>query len=235
MQDAKIKHQPTYVEMTIDAANPLVRYAHRTRMARSFDAIKRHLPAKGVFVDFGAGTGLLLESVRQFYPDADLVGVEPYMQSSFPNSARYVAGLSDLPDSKADVISAFEVCEHLYDRELSDFLEGCQRILRPDGHLVLSVPIMQGMAVGLKELNHLRIHGVTEYSIGDVCRATFGLSVSRAPEPRLNHKGFDFREFSRKVEGFFTIESRFYSPLGGAPWFLNSQLFLACIPIVNRN
>jgi hypothetical protein len=231
VNETKIKQGPTYAQMTVDAANPLVRYSHRTRVARSVNSIKRHLGQRGVFVDFGAGTGLLLDSVRQIFPEADLIGVEPYMESQFPDSARYVAGLSDLPDCSANVISGFEVCEHLYDHEINDFLEGCRRVLRSDGHLILSVPIMQGMTVALKELNHLRIHGATQYSLGDVCRSTFGLSISRPPDPRTTHKGFDFRQFSRKVEGLFKIESRFYSPFAGAPWFLNSQVFLICVPI----
>jgi len=231
MSDTKVKAKPTYAEMTVDAANPLVRYSHRTRMARTVNTIKRHLGPNGVFVDFGAGTGMLLESVRQIFPEADLIGVEPYMGSLYPDSARYVANLRDLPDRSADVIGGFEVCEHLYDNELRDFLGGCQRILRPGGHLILSVPIMQGMAVALKELNHLRIHGATQYSLGDVCRATIGLSVSRPPDPRTTHKGFDFQQFSRTVEGCFRIESRFYSPIAGAPWFVNPQVFLICVPV----
>jgi SAM-dependent methyltransferase len=231
MSDARVKQKPTYAEMTVDAANPLVRYSHRVRMARSVNTIRRNLSPKGVLVDFGAGTGLLLESVHQIFPDADLIGVEPYMESLYPDSARYVTGLGDLPDCSADVISGFEVCEHLYDHELCDFLEGCRRILRPDGRLVLSVPIMQGMTVALKELNHLRIHGATQYGIGDVCRATFGLSVARPPDPRTTHKGFDFRQLTSKVEDYFRIESRFYSPIAGAPWFMNSQAFLICVPI----
>jgi SAM-dependent methyltransferase len=231
MSGSRIKHKPTYAEMTVDAANPLVRYSHRARMARSLNVVRRFLGPQGAFVDFGAGTGLLLESVRQLFPRADLVGVEPYMESLYPDSARYVPKLSDLADHSTDLVSAFEVCEHLYENELTDFLEGCRRILRPDGRLVLSVPIMQGLAVALKEINHLRIHGGTQYSFGDVCRATVGLSVSRPQDPRTTHKGFDFRTFSRTVKGSYRIESRFYSPIKGAPWFLNSQVFLVCVPI----
>jgi SAM-dependent methyltransferase len=231
MSETKVEHRRTYAEMTVDSPNPLARYSHRARILRSINTIKRHLDPKGVFVDFGAGTGLLLYTVRQLFPGAELIGVEPHLECLFPGSARYVPSLSDLPDCSVDVIGGFEVCEHLYAHELRDFLGDCRRILRPEGHLILSVPIMHGLTVGLKIINHLRNGGSSSYRFLDVCRATFGLSVTPDPDPRGSHKGFDFRRFSKTVEGLFKVESRFFSPLESAPWFLNSQVFLICVPI----
>jgi SAM-dependent methyltransferase len=232
MSERKSKAR-TYAEMTIDSSNPLVRYSHRKRMAKSLGTIRRYLEPEGVFVDFGAGDGLLLDKVRQSYPRADLIGVEPYEKLIYPGAARYVAGLPDLADDSVNVICAFEVCEHLYPDELQEFLEGSRRVLRAEGHLILSAPIMQGLTVGLKALNHLR-NGFTEYSFNDVFRATLGFSVTRPPNPRITHKGFDFRELVRTIEADFRIESRFYSPISGAPWFLNSQVFLVCVPVVRK-
>ena len=90
MSETKVEHRRTYAEMTVDSPNPLARYSHRARILRSINTIKRHLDPKGVFVDFGAGTGLLLYTVRQLFPGAELIGVEPHLECLFPGSARYV-------------------------------------------------------------------------------------------------------------------------------------------------
>src|SRR5271165_1307724 len=99
--------------MTVETPNPLARFAHRTRMARSVALVERYLPPEGALVDFGAGTGLLLHQLRAHFPMADLIGVEPFMAPLYPASARYVAGLGELDSGSVDLICAFEVCEHM--------------------------------------------------------------------------------------------------------------------------
>jgi 2-polyprenyl-3-methyl-5-hydroxy-6-metoxy-1,4-benzoquinol methylase len=48
---------------------------------------------------------------------------------------------------EADVVPSFEVCEHLADSELDEFLLSTERNLKSNGRLIVSVPIMIGCAV----------------------------------------------------------------------------------------
>jgi SAM-dependent methyltransferase len=214
--------------MTVESPNPLARFAHRTRMARSLSIVKRYLPYKGSLVDFGAGTGLLLHQIRQQYPAAELFGVEPFMDPLYPTSARYVRALTQLPQRSVDVICAFEVCEHMHESEIREFLLDSSRTLRPTGRLIVSVPIMYGALVAPKVLNHIRLGGWTHYSLRHVVRSTLGLSVPRPSDPRTTHMGFDFRWLKHLIAERFRIETSFYSPFTPLPWFFNSQIFMVC-------
>jgi SAM-dependent methyltransferase len=218
----------SYERQTVNSPNPLARFAHKSRIARSQAIAKRHLPKEGAFVDFGAGTGLLLHQLRQDYPNADLIGIEPFMASSYPGSARYLPSLADLAPLSVDAIGVFEVCEHLNESQIRDFLGHCQRVLRPDGRLLVSVPIMYGATVPLKTFNHVALHHNTDYSFMDVVRSTLGVAIKRPEEKLTTHKGFDFRWLKRLIGQSFEIQSMQCSPLPALPWFLNSQIFLVC-------
>jgi len=87
---------------------------------------------------------------------------------------------------------------------------------------------MFGATLALKEFNHVRLHGRTDYSLTEIFRSTMGLTVARPPDPRVTHKGFDFRWLLRIAGASLRIESRFYSPFPALPWFLNSQIFFVC-------
>lgn len=220
----------TYERMTVETPNPLARFAHRSRMSRSLAMVNKFLAPEGSLVDFGAGTGLLLHQVRQQYPQADLFGVEPFMDPLYPDSARFVRALTLLPPQAIDVICAFEVCEHMHESEIHDFLRDSSRTLRPNGCLLISAPIMYGALVAPKVINHIRLGGWTQYSFLNVLRSTVGLSVPRPPDPRTTHMGFDFRWLKNLIATTFHIDSHSYSPFPALPWFLNSQIFLVCSP-----
>ncbi len=216
----------SYEKQTVNAPNPLVRFSHRSRITRSLDFAKRVLPEKGTFVDFGAGQGLLLHQLRKQFADAQLIGIEPFMELRFPGSARYIRDFSELSTGSVDVVSAFEVCEHLRDDELATFVDESLRVLKRDGKLLISVPIMLGGAVVLKTLNHRLLHGNTDMSVGEVARSTLGRPVSRAVNVKNSHKGFDFRHLIKQVSSRFELIEQQHSPIPILPWFLNSQAFL---------
>lgn len=151
--DAGIERVVSYEQQTIQHPNPLIRSVHKGRVSRSLSLIERHVPPAGVYVDFGAGTGLLLHTFKQRRLDARLFGIEPYMPCSYPQSAEYVAHLSDLPPKSVGVISVFEVCEHLYPEESARLAADAQSALKPGGKLIVSVPIMYGVLIVPKILN----------------------------------------------------------------------------------
>jgi hypothetical protein len=107
------------------------------------------------------------------------------------------------------------------------------RILKPGGALVISVPIMYGLAIAPKVLNWM-IRSRTlkaEYTLAEVLKAMVGIRVSRPQNLRTTHKGFDFRELRELVAGRFASDSAHHSPVPHAPWWLSSQYFMICRPL----
>ena len=136
----------SYEKQTVDSPNPLARFAHRTRIQKSLAIVDEHLRRGGKFADFGAGTGLLLSEFGKRRPDATLFGIEPFQTPYHPGNITYVPDLESLEAGSLDVISAFEVCEHMYEQEIRDFLTQSRKILAPEGKLIISVPVMYGAA-----------------------------------------------------------------------------------------
>jgi hypothetical protein len=216
----------TYENQTVNSANPAARFAHRSRIGRSVSLACSHVPMGGSLVDFGAGTGHLLDAVRSRRPDAALMGVEPYKEARFPE-IRYVPSMSRIDDNSTDVVTAFEVCEHLHKEEITEFLDHSRRVLKRTGSLIVSVPIMYGPVILLKEpAKMLLMRRACEYTARELVNVLCCKPISRPANPRHTHKGFDFRELKRNIERQYEIVAIQFSPFPKLPWPLNSQIFL---------
>ncbi|WP_244815964.1 bifunctional 2-polyprenyl-6-hydroxyphenol methylase/3-demethylubiquinol 3-O-methyltransferase UbiG [Caballeronia sp. Lep1P3] len=219
----------SYEEQTVNSGNPLARFAHRSRMSMAIELVTGLCARRGTVADFGAGPGLFLHALGQARPDITLIGHDMFMASAFPE-IKYAESLGSVAAKSVDVLTAFEVCEHLYDNELDALLDDAARILKPGGALVISVPIMYGLAVGPKVSNAM-IRSRTlksEYSATELLKAMAGIRVSRPPNPRTTHKGFDFRELRDTVRERFDIDAEKMSPVPHAPWWMSSQYFMVC-------
>ena len=217
----------SYERQTVDSPNPIARFAHRSRVAKSVALAEKYLPPEGMVVDFGAGTGLFLSTLGDKRPDADLYAIEPFMPAATDPRIRYVPDFATL-NQEADLITAFEVCEHLLDDEPEKFLFDAGCSLKAGGKLIISVPIMIGGALILKELNKAMLNrSRLEYSASELIAGIFGGAVERPPGQRWSHKGFDYRWLRKKISERFVIEHEMLSPLP-LPWWANSQIFFIC-------
>ena len=216
-----------YERNTTQSVNPLARFAHRTRVKFSSALVDKWAPLGGAVVDFGAGTGLFINSLHSRRDDLHLCGGEPYMAVR-ATSARFLPDLAALDVCSQDVVAAFEVCEHLTDDEMGEFLAGAFRVLRESGKLILSVPIMFGLAIIPKETNRMLFVRQFDYSSRELLAAVFGQKVERASNIKTSHKGFDFRSLESVFEPRFSVRERIYSPFPLLPWWANSQVFLVC-------
>ncbi|MGO4306576.1 class I SAM-dependent methyltransferase [Cupriavidus sp. RAF12] len=212
-----------------DASSPLARFAHRSRIALGLDMVAARCPQGGTVVDVGAGPGLFLHWLGEARPDLTLAGLDPGKAPDYPE-IRHVSSMSELANASVDVLTAFEVCEHLYPNEIAAFLNDSARILRPGGSLVISVPVMYGMAIvpklldGMVSNRSLRM----DHTPVEALRALLGLPVTRPDNPRQTHKGFDFRKLRAHVCTRFAVEFACNSPLPQLPWWLSSQYFMVC-------
>ncbi len=218
-----------YAHETLDAPNPIARFAHRRRHATGAKLCAEHLRERGVILDYGCGQGDLLIAVSAHRPNAVLFGFDP---ESGHESERYqvVEDMSGVGDQSVDVFGCFEALEHMHRDEQLDAYRHMTRVLSPAGTAIISVPIIGGPPVLLKEANKMVMtRSRSEYSIRELsATALLGRPASPSPKPRVSHKGFDFRTISFDLhQRFETVDIR-RSPFGSLPWFMNSQVFFLC-------
>jgi hypothetical protein len=223
----------SYSRLTIDAPNPLARYAHRTRLRKSL-ALALPRIGTGKVLDYGCGSGAFISAVLGL--KKDIVGYEPFMQE------RSVPGLpiySRIEDVEAlgpyTLVTLFETIEHLQDQEIDAFLHTCHDLLCSDGIILISAPIEIGPALLLKELNrYLRTprplrRECLEHSTSELLKASlFGVPPSRTRNVKASHKGFDFRRTVQHLEDRgWDVQMLSQSPLPIGTWYGNSQVFLS--------
>jgi SAM-dependent methyltransferase len=214
-----------YEAQTLDHPNPIARFAHQKRYSNSLRLVRSLLPPSGTILDFGAGQGEMLHQLGILRPDAQLLAFEPYMQLKYPEITLTKA-MEEIADSSADVVGAFETLEHITDQQLDHFIAQAKRICRANGRIVISVPVMQGAALPIKQIvRSILFRRYSDYSIGEMIRGTFGLHVDRTSTILLSHKGFDHRALCRRLSSELILTQSFCSPFGGLPWWVNSQAF----------
>lgn len=106
------------------------------------------IPLEGCrLLDIGFGSGALLGWAKS--EGAKIAGIE--LQDELRNAARergimVYEGFDGVPDSSFDIITAFDVLEHIPRDSLVEFLKQIQRIATPDAHIVIRVPNCQSPA-----------------------------------------------------------------------------------------
>jgi len=217
----------SYNEQTLNTPNPIARFSHKARYKFSFDETQRYLSNNGVLLDFGCGDGSFLNKLAMMRSDAVLYGFDPESNQSVESYTK-INNLNDLGDQSIDVVCCFETLEHLYAHEREHFYTDVRRILSKNGKVVVSVPIIGGPTLILKVINGMILFNRrSEYSFKELLSASFlGKPALKPENPRVTHKGFNFRDIEEELSSKFKTVEKMYSPFPLLPWFLNSQFFL---------
>jgi SAM-dependent methyltransferase len=108
-------------------------------------AIRRHLGDPGSVLDVGCGNGGVLAAIRQRFPAARLYGCDALYAAlalarpRLPDATLVQLDIRRLPfDREFDVVTGFDVLEHLDDDEL--VLRQMHRAAKVGGGLVVTVP-----------------------------------------------------------------------------------------------
>ena len=120
----------------------------RPQAQRLVEAADRAGCGRGLLVEIGAGSGLVLEEVRALGRFDRLLAVEPSpgLASTLRDKGFEVveSGWEEAPLAGlgADAVCSFEVIEHLFDP--AAYLRAVRSALRPGGALVLTCPNIRG-------------------------------------------------------------------------------------------
>jgi SAM-dependent methyltransferase len=214
-----------YEEQTLDHPNPIARYAHQKRYSNSLQLVDGLLPQGGVILDFGAGQGELLHRLASRRPDARLLAFEPFMKIKYPEVSA-CDSMAMVADNSIDVLCAFETLEHISDQQITELMDQAIRVCKPGGRIVVSVPIMQGATLPVKQaVRSILFRRYSDYSLGEIARGVLGLRVDRAKDILLSHKGFDHRVLLGLLQTRLRLDQTIHSPFRSLPWWSNSQAF----------
>lgn len=224
-----------YLRQTLESPNPLSRFAHKARHGVALDIASKRLRQGGSLLDYGCGPGMFLSKLKVLRPDAKLFGhdIRPAVESNAQFT--FIPDLQAIADHSIDMLTSFDVLEHMFDDEREALWAEVKRVLVPGGHFIVSVPIIGGPVLLLKEANKTFFYKKTKYqkyTLKELMLASFlGISAKRPEGVRETHKGFDFRALEESIRRNFAMDSKLYSPFGSLPWFLNSQVFFDAVPL----
>jgi SAM-dependent methyltransferase len=224
-----------YLRQTLESPNPLSRFAHKARHGVALDIASKQLKQGGTLLDYGCGPGMFLSKLAAQRPDARLFGhdIRPTVKSTAQFT--FIPDTRTIADQSIDIVTSFDVLEHMFDDEREALWAEVKRVLAPGGHFIVSVPVIGGPVLLLKEANKTFFYKKTKYqkyTLKELMLAAFlGVPAKRPDGVRETHKGFDFRALERSIRRNFRMDGKHYSPFGALPWFLNSQVFFDAMPL----
>jgi 2-polyprenyl-3-methyl-5-hydroxy-6-metoxy-1,4-benzoquinol methylase len=221
----------SYAAQALDTPNPIARYAHRRRYEASFARVTGEVRDGGTVFDYGCGQGDFLTTLADLRPDLTLIGFDP----ESGHEAELYTPVDDpaaVEQASVDLLCCFETLEHLYDDEIASFLDTADRVLVPGGEVLVSVPVIGGPTLLLKEANRaVLFRRRSDYAARELLAAAFaGRPAPRPDDIRVSHKGFDFRDLLARLGERFDLRDVAYSPFPALPWWLNSQVFASLRP-----
>lgn len=229
-----------YSAGTLQHRHWLKRFSHRRRYKVALRLL-RPQPGERI-LDFGAGDGYLASKLARRDASLRVVAYEP-MPSMLQqcrrtltgtHNAEAVADLSACPAAAFDKIACLEVLEHLPPQPLAEALRTLRRLVRPNGCVVVSVPLEVGPASLAKNLARWALrqpHPGTTWRT--MLRAALGLPVRRDASGHYiySHLGFDHRPLPRMFQqAGLRLVRQCYSPVRWLRGLLNSQVFFVLHP-----
>ena len=222
-----------YEKQTLDNPNPIARFAHRARFRKSAALVLDGLQPGATVFDYGCGQGRFLHELTRSlssnpeHAGTKFLGYDPFMTAKFEGYTIF-SDLDAVPDDSLDVITSLEVCEHLDDAATARFVRFIAEKLKPDGKVLVTVPIMIGPAVLVKELSRMVLfRRPSDTGLGELFKAAFFcVPPRRAEDIAGSHRGYDWRVTYRILSEKFRGEKLMFSPLPFVGGYGNSQAMM---------
>lgn len=180
----------------------------------------------GRMADIGAGFGLFLEELKNYWPESDIMAIEPSFDMAKICRDKRIrvleSTLEDVdPEERFDLMTAFELFEHLHDPP--SFVEKVHNHLNTDGYLLLTtlnglgfdIQILWEQAKSVFPPQHLNFFNPRSIKILLVQKgfeiveiATPGQLDWSIIEGAYRHEGQDLGRFFKTVSRYGTDEAK---------------------------
>ncbi|WP_288208089.1 class I SAM-dependent methyltransferase [uncultured Parabacteroides sp.] len=221
-----------YSKRTYESGNLLRRYAQRTRFSKALQLVKENSTGSVHLLDVGTGDGFFLQEIEPVVK-GDFIGLEPYMEplenvrnkilGSWPDINNYVVA-----HGKFDIVTSFEVFEHLNAQLQSETLQQIANVLKKNGVVIISVPIELSFPSLIKNIFRKISAGKNDdyYTWKRIWKSIWGKPIPECrQEAYLSHMGFYYTDLEKIFQERYKIENKFYSPLPYLGYNFNSQVF----------
>lgn len=238
-----------YAKKQLCSPSWLIAWSHGARFRMAVELVSQLHPI--TVLDYGCGDGTFLELLMRnagapqaaMGVDVDSGQIDDCRRRiadprlSFATVASLATG-----DARCDVdvLICMEVLEHIVD--LAPVLDSWARLVRPNGTIIVSVPVEIGPALLMKQAMR-RIAGwrgigdypgMAPYTWGELCRSVLAGRAQHLPRPVHRssegseghcHKAFNWRVVERMLRERFTLRKRITTPWRWMPPGLSSQVW----------
>lgn len=253
MTDTSAIRDGHFAKKQLFSKDRLIAWSHAQRFHTGIELAQELAGAR--LLDYGCGDGTFLKLLCDSSgPPAQAVGCELDLavvqdcRKRLGDGERLsfiqIAELGVTPYTNFDAVICMEVLEHVVD--LDTVLSQLNRVLRPGGRLIVSVPIETGLPVLVKQAAR-RVAGwrgigdypgVAPYSASELVRSVLARETQHI-ERTLHrdaqgaashcHRGFNWMALRKRLGTLFTVERTLFSPvrwlpqLGSQAWIIASR------------
>ena len=217
-----------YDKQIMNSSNALDRFARRSRMKKSVAlALSRY--KGGLILDYGCGPGLFVSEILKHHTEAAF-GYEPTMDEQTASDVPIYRSIDEACKlGKFSMVTLLGTIVHLSQDEFTDFMTTCDRVLEPEGGILMSGPIEIGPGLLVKEMHRSVLRRrKSEHGFVELMKASvLGIPASRTSNIKSSHKGFDFREAISSIRELgWDVDVLHFGPLPIRTWYGNSNFYL---------
>ncbi|WP_058997217.1 class I SAM-dependent methyltransferase [Leptolyngbya sp. NIES-2104] len=238
-----------YYRKQLECQSSVISWSHRSR----FEAAAKLIGQGQHFdlLDYGCGDGTFVTMIAPRF--AHVVGTDINRHqiedcqarlSTINNARFYLTSELNTVRQLFDRIVCMETLEHCPEPIVDGVLQDIQRLCKPQGKIIISVPIETGLTFLIKLVFRTLAawRGLSEYkyyesySLSNALRMIFSTenTVVERPiyglpdSPQHSHYGFNWKRCRLQVEKYFTIEEVCFSPVNRLNGIVSSQVWFIC-------
>ncbi|HBL48202.1 class I SAM-dependent methyltransferase [Gimesia sp.] len=232
-----------YSDITFQDKNPVKRWLQQRRMV-SATRLGKQSRQPAVICDYGAGNGELCKQLAEHLPEAKFICYEPspvFLEEAKENlkavpNTEFYQDIRQIPQETVDLLFCLEVFEHLPEKETHEALQTISKLLKPGGEVVIGVPVEVGIPALYKGIFRMtRRFGAYDASPKNVFLSVIGSPPQDRPRGEIEagfgyhfpHTGFDYREFSKTLVGYFDLKKVSTSPFHAPGTLLMPEVYFS--------